>query len=87
MEPAYPNPFNGSAVVEYVAPQGSLVEIQVMNCLGQVVTSAAKLGTGQRDRFRWSGSLADGRPASSGTYIVRMKSAMSVQTQKLLFIK
>lgn len=74
LEPAYPNPFNPSTVVEYSLAGESSVRISVYNLLGQEV---ARLKDGVQPQgtysLRWN---PDG--GSSGIYYVRMTATPAI---------
>ena len=66
----YPNPFLGSANVQFYTEEDGMVEVKIYNILGHYVTSIAR---GHRPsgvyETSWHGYSRTGRIASSGVYI------------------
>ena len=66
----YPNPFLGSANVQFYTEEDGMVEVKIYNILGHYVTSIAR---GHRPsgvyETSWHGYNRNGRIASSGVYI------------------
>ena len=87
VEHAYPNPFNGQVIISFTAPAAEPVDLAIVNLQGQVVYSLKTVGTGNQSRLRWNGTWNDGRPARSGSYFARIRSASGDITQKLLYLK
>ncbi|HCA78516.1 MAG TPA: hypothetical protein DEP53_02160 [Bacteroidetes bacterium] len=87
VDEAYPNPFNGSVIIPFVAPRGRQVQIQIMDVLGQEITSAAMQGQGAISYYRWDGTGAPGRSVASGLYLAIFRTPTVTNTKKLLYIK
>ncbi len=86
--PSYPNPFFKESVLRYDLLQPADVEIALFNTLGQKVTTLVD----ERQRAGahttvWQGISADGRPAASGVYYVRMRAGAYTQVTKLLLLQ
>lgn len=73
----YPNPFNPATIIQFNVPEESLIKVQVINGLGEVITSLA-------DDYRQAGIYTETwtpQQIASGVYYIRMI-AESVVTGK-----
>jgi hypothetical protein len=80
---AFPNPFNAMTTIRYDVPVQAQVELRVFDVLGRNVATLMNgiLTAGSHDvRF-------DANELSSGLYFVRLKSAHSSMTQKVMLVK
>jgi len=84
---AYPNPFNGSVVVEYSLPAASVVTITVANVLGQIVHAGTVEADGGMNRFHWDGRASGGAGAASGMYFVAIAWQHTMLVQKIVYQK
>jgi hypothetical protein len=86
--PNYPNPFNPETTIRYQLAQAGDVDIAVYNISGQRVR---RLASGSQPagvhEVQWNGLGDDGRPMSSGVYLVRLRSGATVQTMKVMMMK
>jgi len=88
MDPAYPNPFNGSVSVPFHAPAGSKVQVDIINLLGQTVRTLGVVSeSGNEGLVNWDGNNQSGKPVSSGLYFIRFQTGTGIQTQKVIFQK
>ncbi len=80
---SYPNPFNGQTIVQVDLERTAVVELDVINVLGQHVATLhnGKLQAGYR-QFAWN---ADSLP--SGVYFVRMQTEVQTLTKRLLLVR
>jgi len=85
---AYPNPFNGSAMIQYHLPQAGFVRIDLFNMLGQkvrtLVAGNQTIGTHQ---LQWNAKDDFGRPVSSGVYFIKMAVNDFKTQQRILYMK
>ena len=88
LEPPWPNPFNGSAVLRYRLPESQDIEVAVYNSLGQKVRllheGPAAAGGGQ---LFWDGRDDWGRPAASGIYFAVLKGDGLALHRRLLLLR
>jgi len=84
----YPNPFNPSTTITYELPENSKIMVDVLNLLGQTVTT---LTSGRQDAgvysVMWDGLNQAGNEVPSGTYLVRMQAGEYNQTIKIMMVK
>ncbi len=83
LEAAYPNPFNPSTTLRFVAPTAGDVRVAVFDALGRQVAVLLdeRVEAGHHDvRF-------DASDLPSGVYFARMSSAQGIQTQRLMLLK
>ncbi len=84
----FPNPFNGETTIRFDLPEAALVDLVLVNTLGQHVRSLAarELEAGFHANV-WDGRDDDGNNVASGTYIYVLRAGRSVQSRRLLMIK
>ncbi|TSA22758.1 hypothetical protein D4R75_04630 [bacterium] len=70
-----------------MAPVGAPVHVQVLNMLGEEISSTTLFGNGSTPQFHWEGTNAIGRAVESGFYLAVFRSSILTQTQKLLYLK
>ncbi len=87
VNPAYPNPFNGQVMIQYAAPEGTPVRVQIINVLGEEIRSATVFGKGSPAQFHWDATDARGRAIASGLYLALFRTPILTHTQKLLYVK
>jgi hypothetical protein len=87
----YPNPFNPITHFSYALPADARVKISVFDVLGRQVASLvegrARAGLYQAE---WDGNSADGLPAGSGVYYIRMSASARTdfsEVRKVLLIR
>lgn len=79
---AYPNPFNSTLRVSYELPHAQAIELSVFNVLGQKVATlfSGPRMAGMHDAV-WSPNTA------GGIYFVTLKTAATMQTRKVLYLR
>jgi photosystem II stability/assembly factor-like uncharacterized protein len=80
---AWPNPFNSTARIRYDLDRATVVTIDILNVLGERVTTLANgpMNAG-RHEITWNASAS-----SSGVYFVTLKSSTRRQVQKIVLMK
>ena len=83
LHPAYPNPFNASAVIPYELKKDGFVTLDIYNTLGEQVSSlfssVKPAGTYQ---LQWQpGSLP------GGVYVIQLTAGDGIDQEKLIYIK
>lgn len=85
---AYPNPFNPAARLEYQVPVLSEVSVKVYTLLGQELRT---LVSGRKTpgvyTIEWDGTDDQGRPVSSGVYLIRMQAGRFRTLRKATLIR
>ena len=88
IRPAYPNPFNGSVVIPFIAPVNQDVNISIFNNMGKRISdrmlSSNDISAG---KIIWSPNQSGGNNISSGVYVIRMTSGLKKAESKIMFIK
>lgn len=81
--PAYPNPFNPSAHLQFSIPVSGHVTLGVYTLLGQKVAEVVNgfLPVGEHD-FEFN---ADG--LASGVYLYRLQTGTQIQTKRMILMK
>ena len=85
----YPNPFNGSTVIDFKVEYLSRVEMKIYNIHGKPVHSLKK-GLLNKGNYhaRWDGTDKNGQSTPSGTYFCTLSSNGKVRdSQKIIYIK
>ena len=80
----YPNPLNGSTIIEYDLPAGGVVSLKVYNILGQEV---ATLVDGRQDAGTKIKKVFDGAHFPSGVYFYRLRTSAFESTRKMLILR
>lgn len=84
----YPNPFNPSTSIEYAVPTRARVTLEVVNLLGQHITSLVDATQGPgRYKIEWQGTDDADRPVATGVYLYRIRIGESVAVKKMLLLK
>ena len=88
LEQNAPNPFNSETVIRFELPQPGQVELGIFNLLGQPVALLVQ-GPSPAGRFavRWDGRDQEGRTATSGVYLCRLRVDEGTQVRKLLLLR
>jgi hypothetical protein len=84
----FPNPFNASTSIEFTLNRTSIVDLTIVNSLGQQVRklSNSKYPSG-RHVVRWDSTDDMGRIVASGTYILRISDGEFQASHKLILLK
>ena len=79
----YPNPFNPTTDIRFELPRGSLVKLEVLNMIGQLVATL-------NDKYLSAGPHTitwDARNNASGVYLYRLTTDEFVETKKMILLK
>jgi hypothetical protein len=86
--PVFPNPFNAAVAIPYTVATAGPVRVAVSSAAGQrirlLVDGPSAPGSYQ---IIWDGVDASGRPAASGTYVVRLDAGGETATRRLLLLR
>ena len=84
----YPNPFNPTTTIEYALPHTELVRIDIVNVLGQIVTTLVN-GEVQAGFHTvvWNGKNTFGSPVASGIYLYKIKAGTFTSVKRLTLLK
>ena len=83
LHPPYPNPFNSASLLSLALPQSSMVELNVYDISGRVVSKLL-------NAWRTAGThqiIFDASLLTSGIYIARIKAGEYTAQQKLVYLK
>jgi hypothetical protein len=84
----HPNPFNPSTRIEYSLAASSMVELSVVNILGQrIVTLFEGLRPAGHHSVVWDGTDASGHLVASGIYFYRLVTPNVVESRKMILLK
>jgi len=83
-----PTPFNPRTVLAFTVDREERVKLSVHSPNGRLVAVLVDqlFGRGQH-RVEWDGQDRGGRPVSSGTYLVRMKTEDTVESRKVTLVR
>lgn len=89
LAPPRPNPTSDASALRFVQPAGSAAEIHIVDVAGRRVAGWTFPPTSAPTarEVRWDGRADDGRPAASGLYFVRLRTAGSERAQRLLLLR
>jgi len=83
-----PNPANEAVRVDYFSEKTALVQIDVLNVLGQnVATIFSGKQTAGEHQISWNGLMENGLRATAGLYFVRLTVGQKSLTKKLIWQK
>jgi len=85
----FPNPFNPTTTIRYGLPQAERVTLTIYNLLGEEVIKLvdhAEKKAGYHVAI-WDGRNREGRLASSGVYIFRLRAENFVMAKKMALVK
>ncbi|MDZ7722295.1 MAG: NosD domain-containing protein [candidate division KSB1 bacterium] len=86
--PASPNPFNPVTTLSFSVPEPARVTLHIYNIRGQRLWSHQPKVEAGRHQLRWQARDDQGRPLSSGLYILELRAGDSFrQVQKLLLVR
>ena len=80
----YPNPFTGSTRIKVSDNSYQDSEVKIYNLTGQLVNS---IPIGSQQEVNWLGNDSKGQSVSSGVYFIRVQSALSESTMKVVLLK
>ena len=84
----FPNPFNGSTIIEFQMLESGAVEVLIFNALGQQVASLNEtFSAAGRHQITWNGINHDGSTVNSGLYVYQINFQNLVQYGKMLYVK
>ncbi|MDZ7414098.1 MAG: T9SS type A sorting domain-containing protein [candidate division KSB1 bacterium] len=84
---AYPNPFNTSVTIPLCVPADAEGVLEVVDALGRTVAVVWQgRGSSEWREARWDGR-AEGLPAPSGLYLLRLRTDVSVVSQKVALVR
>jgi len=88
LEAPHPNPFSASTALRLSVKNPSLpVSVTIYNQRGQMVRKLFR-GEGQKQNvLSWDGKDDDGRPVSSGIYLINASQGKTSVSRKLVLIK
>ena len=88
LDPAYPNPFTGSATLSYQLGERARVVLEVFDVLGRRV---GVLVDAEQDAGRyevgWSGQSEGWASVASGVYICRLRTGAFMASQRLVLVR
>ncbi|MBS4036194.1 MAG: M20/M25/M40 family metallo-hydrolase [Ignavibacterium sp.] len=83
LEQNYPNPFNPVTKISYVLPSVAMVDLQIYNVLGQLITT---LVNEEKPKGFYEVNF-NATELPSGIYMYRLKAGDFMQTKKMIFLK
>jgi hypothetical protein len=86
----YPNPFNPTANIALSINENDIqqpVSVEIFNIKGQLVKTIVNNEIVQNTNFVWNGKDNKGNSTASGMYFVKLKTATSEVSKKMLLIK
>ncbi len=86
--PAFPNPFNSSVSTQLHVLRQGMVEVRVVNILGQIVARICNRHFEAGSHIvQWSGQSESGKNMPSGVYLIQARKDEEVATLKIVLIK
>ncbi|NOZ61286.1 MAG: T9SS type A sorting domain-containing protein [Calditrichaeota bacterium] len=84
----FPNPFNSLTQINYRVPKSGLVELKVLNLLGQTVRTLFRetQPSGSFHLF-WDGKDYSGNLLTSGVYLINLQAGNQIARRKILYLK
>ncbi|MCP4582016.1 MAG: T9SS type A sorting domain-containing protein [candidate division Zixibacteria bacterium] len=84
----YPNPFNPSTDIKFLAPEAGNVKIEIYNVAGQLVKTVLDeyVSAGVK-AVTWDGTNSNGVKVNSGVYLYKMTAGNHVETEKMVLLK
>ncbi|MFP6642199.1 MAG: immune inhibitor A domain-containing protein [Candidatus Latescibacterota bacterium] len=95
LQGSYPNPFNGTATIEYsvgvenvISANDGRMLLEIFDVAGQKVRVLAVLAAASGEfRAVWDGRNDDGLPVSSGVYLYRLQVGQKAESRRLLLLR
>lgn len=86
--PNYPNPFNSSTTIRFFLSSSSMVDLAVYTTNGTRIRTLYNGSCSQGIHgVVWNGQTGRGNMASSGVYVIRLKTGRYIQTRKMILVK
>jgi flagellar hook assembly protein FlgD len=84
----YPNPFNNQTKISYSIKTADFVRLKVYDMQGRLMATLVQ----QRQpagsySVVWNAQLAEGLPAPSGIYLIRLETDHGIEMRKALLLK
>ncbi|MCK5145498.1 T9SS type A sorting domain-containing protein [bacterium] len=88
LEPPFPNPFNPETKIQYQLAEAGPVEIMIYDLLGRKVRTLLDQdqAAGSYNLY-WHGRDEAGVQTATGTYLIVLKTADGVRTQKAVMMR
>ncbi|PJA51775.1 MAG: hypothetical protein CO167_12260, partial [Candidatus Marinimicrobia bacterium CG_4_9_14_3_um_filter_48_9] len=86
LEPAYPNPFNGSVTIRFSQPRHETATLRIYDLLGRQVYTMTTQSVGTT-RLNWNGQDMNGLALESGIYFLQVQFAGQTFSQKVTYLK
>jgi len=84
----YPNPFNSATTIDYALRSASRAVLEVYDLTGQRVRELVDHFHDEgRYTVSWDGLDTEGKPLSSGVYLMRLQALDRVETRKMMLMK
>lgn len=84
----FPNPFNPTTEIKYLAPQAGQVKLEIFNIAGQrikiLVDESVEAGL---KTITWDGTNDRGSAVTSGVYFYRLTAGAQSETRKMILLK
>ncbi len=82
----FPNPFNSAVTICFDNPKGGAIEIFIYDILGQRVKTF-NMVDGNEGRILWNARDDSGVPVSSGLYIVKAVTSVTVEVISIVYLR
>ena len=84
----YPNPFNGRVQIHFSVQQLTSGTIGIYDLGGRLVKSFDKVQYNEGNHFiTWDTDTQNGKPLTSGVYLISLKTELGITNEKILFLK
>lgn len=85
---AYPNPFRGESILQFVLAEPRQAEVGVFDPSGRLITRlhSGLLPAGQSN-LRWNGTLRNGQPAPAGVFFLRLATPDTLLTRRIVRLR
>jgi len=88
LHPNHPDPPNPSTVIEFTLPMRTLVRVDIVTSIGQVVrTLFDGIEAAGEHRLEWDGRADDGAVLSTGMYFYRVSTEAFTESRKMMLVK
>jgi agmatine/peptidylarginine deiminase len=88
LEQNHPNPFNPSTTISFHLPKDGHVTLRIFDASGREVARLVDtvMPTGDYS-FEWNGKDSNGKTMNSGVYFYEIKTALGVESRKMVLIR